>query len=315
LLSSFPVSPTDVKTNNEGNQSNFNSDVQNNTQNYTQLNPDEIELPSLPQLPSLPIPRDLYVAASDIQVTPNNPTEGDKIDITAKVHNKNRFPTYNLVVKLYDNQTEIYTYSTKFLYNESFTITTSTTVSRPGTHSITVKIDPDNKIMEKDKSNNVASIQLTVKAKNVYKISISSDVENRTVKIGEPAVYLIKVKNLGNVDDDISLTFETSNITNASAGWAKDFSRNKISVPSGKNVTLNLTITPPQNAKNGEVCVIRVIATSLNSPSVSDSVTLTTTAVREESTEGTESFFLPGMESLLTVIAIGAIMLLLRRKK
>ncbi|MFA5771329.1 MAG: CARDB domain-containing protein [Thermoplasmata archaeon] len=323
LLSSFPVLPADVQVNNEGSPDNSSSNIQNNTQNYTNLTPGEIELPSLPQLPQLPqlpVPRDLYVSAGDIQVTPNNPTEGDKIDITATIHDKNRFPTYNLVVKLYDNQTEIYTYTTKFLYNESFKITTSITTSRPGAHSIIVKIDPDNMISEKDKSNNVASVQINVKTKNVYKVSIDVDATNKNVTVGESTTYLVKIKNLGNVDDDISLRYELlafTNNTNTTTSWAVAFSSNKVSISSGKNTTINLTVTPPLNSKNDDVFTIRVIAFSLSSPHVEDYVTLTTTAIaKEEAGEGgTESFFLPGMEGVSAVIAVGVIALLLRRKK
>lgn len=306
LLASFPVSPADVQTNNDDNQDEFYS----STQNYTQLNPE------VPNLPSLPTPRDLYISAGDIKVNPNNPIEGDKIDITAIIHNKNRFPTYNLVVKIYDNQTEIYKYTTQFLYNVSFNITTSLTIFNPGEHSIDVKIDPDNKTREKDKSNNEAKVQITVKSKNVYKVSIDCDIKNKTVKVGESVVYIINVKNLGNVNDDIGLKYEYLNVTNITSSWKIDFSKNKVSVSSGKNASVDLVITPPSNAKDGDVLDIRVIAFSVTSPHTEDSITITTTVVSEGGTEeGTEVFFLPGMEGIAAVIAIGAVTLRLRGRK
>lgn len=134
-----------------------------------------VTLPSL----ALELP-DLVVLP--ITVTPLTAYEGDSIQISATVHNRGKTTATKVQVSIvgyvggtnaafWNNQT----IETIAIGSENdYTLSTVTWSNVPaGTHTISVFIDPERKISEESKTNNVMSKQFTV-LKNLAELSITS---------------------------------------------------------------------------------------------------------------------------------------------
>ncbi len=128
----------------------------------------------------LPEIGDLSIQGDDISFSPNSPLVGEKVVMTAEVHNPTTIDMENVTVGFYDSDpatggAELGRLTMAYVPaqgNKDFPVEASFT---EGLHEIYVVIDPDNTILETDKTNNKASKTLTVVARIVEQdLSISA---------------------------------------------------------------------------------------------------------------------------------------------
>jgi hypothetical protein len=116
---------------------------------------------------------DLYINSSDINFNVSNPYEGENITINATIYNLGTAAAANAEVYFWDgpNGTGIFigntTLSGPLLGGKNATAN-MTYNSIIGNRTITVVVDPDDKIPESNESNNKANKTLNVKATTVY---------------------------------------------------------------------------------------------------------------------------------------------------
>jgi len=99
----------------------------------------------------------------DIWFSNSTPTIGDVITISSRIHNIGELEASDVVVKLFDNDTEIGSVRIPSIPSNSYkTASISWTAFPEGLHKITVIIDPDNTIAESNKFNNKATRYINV---------------------------------------------------------------------------------------------------------------------------------------------------------
>lgn len=110
---------------------------------------------------------DLAIASDDISFSPNNPQPGTSVTISAVVHNYGTVSANHAIANFTartPTNTEIQVGSQEISVpaGESTTATATWTPSDQGTYTITVTLDPLNRIDEVNEANNIATKQITV---------------------------------------------------------------------------------------------------------------------------------------------------------
>jgi uncharacterized membrane protein len=120
-----------------------------------------------------------------------------------------------------------------------------------------------------------ASSVLTTTAEAVYGVSIEPTADAKTGAPGATVQYTLQVTNDGNLPDTFSLVA-------SGAAWTIWMSANTTGeLQPGQSFELTVTVLIPAGAADGDSDTFVVTARSVANPSVTDSVTLTTTAVVE----------------------------------
>jgi subtilase family serine protease len=128
----------------------------------------------------LPEIGDVSIQSDDISFSQNSPLVGEKVVMTAQVHNPTTIDMENVTVGFYDGDpaaggAELGRLTMAYVPaqgNKDFLVEASLT---EGLHEIYVVIDPDNSILETDNTNNKASKTLTVVARIIEQdLSISA---------------------------------------------------------------------------------------------------------------------------------------------
>ncbi|OAB30510.1 CARDB domain-containing protein [Paenibacillus macquariensis] len=95
--------------------------------------------------------------AQSVTVSPSSMTEGEKGTISAKVKNIGSTNQNNVLIRFYDNQKQIYEVRKNMPANEVISVGGfSWTGSQIGVHSISVHVDPEREVPDKDRTNNIA---------------------------------------------------------------------------------------------------------------------------------------------------------------
>ena len=95
--------------------------------------------------------------AQSITVSPSSLTVGQNTTITAKVKNVGSTNQNGVLIRFYDNQKQIYEVRKNMPANTVISVGGfSWTGSQTGVHSISVHVDPDREVPDKDRTNNVA---------------------------------------------------------------------------------------------------------------------------------------------------------------
>ncbi|MDA8100354.1 MAG: Ig-like domain-containing protein, partial [Nitrospiraceae bacterium] len=102
---------------------------------------------------------DLAVSASSINITPEFPKSGDQTAISVTVQNNGDQEARSVLVRLQEGNTIIGEQTIPLLAGHvSNTVTfTYDTAGKDGAHDITVTVNPDNAVLERDKTNNRAT--------------------------------------------------------------------------------------------------------------------------------------------------------------
>jgi peptidoglycan/xylan/chitin deacetylase (PgdA/CDA1 family) len=109
---------------------------------------------------------DFTLTANDIAFTPEAPSEGEEVTISATIHNTGDEGANNIVVDFYDGQPSVEnligsdTIPSIDVGASAVASTSWTTIA--GNHDIFVVIDPNNAISESNENNNEASKPLTI---------------------------------------------------------------------------------------------------------------------------------------------------------
>ena len=102
---------------------------------------------------------DLILSTGSIELTPSTPREGDLVSIAVTVQNAGEQEASNISVIMYEEATIIESQKISSIPGNSQAVASFTydTSGKPGSHEITVVIDPDNLILEQHEDNNQAS--------------------------------------------------------------------------------------------------------------------------------------------------------------
>lgn len=106
---------------------------------------------------------DLALSSSDIAFDPSAPTTADTITIKATIHNVGDAWAVGVVVRFSANGVTIGDKTiSRIKYGRTQTASIGWIPGAAGTYTVTVVVDPDNKISELDENNNTASAPVTV---------------------------------------------------------------------------------------------------------------------------------------------------------
>jgi hypothetical protein len=114
-------------------------------------------------------------------------------------------------------------------------------------------------------------VMLTVDASISYGVSVAPDAA-MTGEVGTTVTYMLEVMNTGNTADTFDLAVTGNN-------WNTTLSESSVSLNAGNSATIMVTVNIPAIATDGAMDTVTVMATSQGDGAVSDSATLTTTAV------------------------------------
>jgi hypothetical protein len=114
-------------------------------------------------------------------------------------------------------------------------------------------------------------VMLTVDASISYGVSVAPDAA-MTGEVGTTVTYMLEVMNTGNTADTFDLAVTGNN-------WNTTLSESSVSLNAGNSATIMVTVNIPVIATDGAMDTVTVTATSQGDGAVSDSATLTTTAV------------------------------------
>ena len=119
------------------------------------------------QVLSLP---DLAVSTNSITFAPPAPKDGDMVSIRVTVQNRGEQEARNVTVKLSEGTTVIGSETIPSVPGNSQASVSLNydTTGRSGSHQITVKVDPDNLVLEQNKDNNEASRTLGVQNASLW---------------------------------------------------------------------------------------------------------------------------------------------------
>ena len=93
---------------------------------------------------------------------------------------------------------------------------------------------------------------------------------------GENLTFTVTVKNTGEAEDSYDLTVSDN------AGWEAWLDENLLTILTGENTMVTVSVTVPSDAVDGDSTMISVTATSRGDPTKSDSATCTATAGEEQ---------------------------------
>ncbi|MEE9910342.1 MAG: gliding motility-associated C-terminal domain-containing protein [Deltaproteobacteria bacterium] len=113
---------------------------------------------------------DLAISANSITFNPPAPRDGDAVVITVNVQNLGQQPANNVNIRLTDNGTLIGSRLIARIDGNGQTSASVTlgTAGSSGAHEISVAVDPDNLIIERNKDNNIASRTFGVQDANLW---------------------------------------------------------------------------------------------------------------------------------------------------
>ena len=215
---------------------------------------------------------ELTCAASDISFSNESPAEGDAVSITAFVQNTGTKGLTNVTVRFTDSYDNTTAWTADRAVNlsagGSAGATVTWTAAGGGRHAIQVAVDPDNAIEEISEDNNRASREISVFSH--YALGISCSPNESYINGGEEAVYLVNVKNEGDVSQ-----YVTVNLTDAPSGWTASVSTGRIQLDGGKSSTVAVRARSPAGATAGPY-PLKVTARSESVPANRATVTLTT---------------------------------------
>lgn len=119
------------------------------------------------QVMSLP---DLAISANSISFNPQAPKDGDVVSITVTIRNLGEQTATNVPVRVYDGSNLIGAQTVSAVVGNSQTavVFPYSTTGKSGAHQLTVKVDPDNTIIERSKENNTASKTFGVQDANLW---------------------------------------------------------------------------------------------------------------------------------------------------
>ena len=103
-----------------------------------------------------------------------------------------------------------------------------------------------------------------------FGVDLATDMEG-SGEAGTSVTYTLQITNTGSISD----TFDLS----ASSAWAASISPNSVALGISETTSITLTVHIPVDATNDAFDITTVTATSTLSPSVSDTVMITTTAI------------------------------------
>ena len=154
-------------------------------------------------------PRDLAISPADIAVNPTPVVRGDNVEFNVTVHNigginvTDPFKVTLFVDGMYTSEAEVASMVERNGGTVNVLLTWQTDVGDYGDHNITVAVDSDSDILDGDRSNNDASINLHVNA--LYDLSV------------DPATIWWENTTYGNTYTDTNLTIHAI-VANTGAG-------------------------------------------------------------------------------------------------
>jgi len=160
-------------------------------------------------IPPNPQNPDFIVLPVDITFSNDNPIEGDIIEIKAKIHNLGKSTGSNIEVGFYDGDPDdggqllSLAIINGLNKEENMTVVTQwNTVGKSGTHSIYVKVDPENVIREINEDNNKAHKFINIIGLQPdLTISINDIVfSNLSPAANEEITITATIHNIGNAD-------------------------------------------------------------------------------------------------------------------
>ncbi len=113
---------------------------------------------------------DLAISANSISFNPAAPRDGDTVSINVMIKNLGEQTATNVPVRIYDGSNLIDSQTLPSIGgNSQATVAFSfDTAGKSGAHQMTVKVDPDNTIIERSKDNNTASKIFGVQDANLW---------------------------------------------------------------------------------------------------------------------------------------------------
>ena len=214
---------------------------------------------------------ELSVTPDDISFSSENPSEGDAVSVSAFVRNNGTKGVTNVTVRFSDIYDNITAWTADRPVNisagGSAGATVSWTASGGGRHLFRVFVDPENAVDERTEANNLASRELSVFSH--YTLSISCSQNESHLNGGDEAVYLVNVKNEGDVSNSVSM-----NLTGVPAGWTASVSTDRLTLDGGKSSTVTVRVRSPAGATAGAY-PIQATARSEAAPGNRATVTLT----------------------------------------
>ena len=125
---------------------------------------------------------------------------GDKIVVTAVIKNTGMTEANNITVRLYDGETVVGSMSIPSLTeNQSANLQLETNFSEAGPHLMKLVVDPENKIAESNKNNNLATATITISETQRPDFVVTNLVFSKATPLpGEDLTITATVKNNGN---------------------------------------------------------------------------------------------------------------------
>jgi uncharacterized membrane protein len=215
---------------------------------------------------------ELSLSAGDIGFSNEAPDEGDAVSISAFVRNNGTKSVSNVTVRfsdIYDNVTAWTADRTVNLSaGGSAGATVTWTAAGGGHHVIRVAVDPGNAVEEISEQNNQAERDLPVRSH--YTLSASCAQNESYINGGEEAVYLVNVKNEGDLAQSVAV-----NLTGVPAGWTASANPARLQLDGGKSSTVTVRARSPSGATAGPY-PLKATARSETAPANRATATLTT---------------------------------------
>jgi hypothetical protein len=123
--------------------------------------------------------------------------------------------------------------------------------------------------------------ELHTTAKAVYAVGLEADQPELAGFPGSAVTYTLRLTNLGNAEDTISITWQGNT-------WETDLPVTSVVLPAGAQAELVVIVWVAANARYGEQDSVTITAHSVGNPGLDSSVLLSTTSFYE-----IESLFLP----------------------
>jgi len=214
---------------------------------------------------------ELSVTVQDLSFSNDSPAEGDAVSISAFVHNSGTKSATGVTVRFSDIYDNVTAWTADRSVNVSAGGSAGATVTWPaaggGRHLFQVSVDPDNAIDEISEDNNRAARELSVFSH--YTLSISCSQNESYINGGEEAVYLVNIRNEGDLANAVSV-----NVTDVPSGWTVSVSSDRLQLDGGKSSTVTVRARSPSGANAGAYPA-RVTARSETATANRATVTLT----------------------------------------
>jgi len=214
---------------------------------------------------------DLSIVKGDITFDNNLPEEGDTLHISALVYNQGTKNADDAIVKftdLYDNtMTDIGTDTINVTSGSTAEAAIDYVIDGGGEHTILVTLDPDEDFEEYDETNNEASKTMTVTSH--WSIELSSDEPNKVVDPGNQAIFTLKVKNTGDMENVISLAVSSA----IPQGWSPSLPTDEVTLGPSEDQSVFFLVTTSSSSMGGDY-VLNVTGTSDNKSTNHDTLSL-----------------------------------------